>query len=329
MACCSGRDAHSCNAAEQLSLAMKPIAFLVNRAGNDGTTWQTLWLKQAVKQHLGIDGQMFQLERGAGTIPMEAEAASWGHSIAMANRYTDFGAYQAVYHIKSGEDDGWRPINSQYWVHAVFNPYQWHGDRYVAISEWLGERGDIPHVNHIVKKPQIRFDFRGANHIPDDATLIGRIGGPHGFDASPAMPGLIRALNARDDLYAILVGTGLEYQWKHPRLLLVDQIHDQLKKWEFISSCDVMLHARHRGETFGVSVGEFAVCGAQIVTYANPEEQAHFALLDPRGKIHGYSNEEDVFDILKKIDKRNVGGVTRYHLCTSEAAAIQFEEAFL
>src|SRR5260221_4725516 len=68
--------------------------------------------------------------------------------------YADFGiptnVLDVLYHVKSGEKDGYiAPSGTRYAVHAVFNGTQKHGDRYAAISEWLGKRDVIPYVNHI------------------------------------------------------------------------------------------------------------------------------------------------------------------------------------
>ena len=54
----------------------------------------------------------------------------------------DFGRVDAVHHVKSGENDGFIPRGTRYLVHAVFNASQPHGDRYVAVSPWLGRLQD-------------------------------------------------------------------------------------------------------------------------------------------------------------------------------------------
>src|SRR4051812_47786655 len=64
-----------------------------------------------------------------------------------------------LYHIKSGEDDGFRPQGARYAVHAVFHP-QRHGDRFAVISEWMGIRDELPFVPHIVEVANTNLDYR-------------------------------------------------------------------------------------------------------------------------------------------------------------------------
>ena len=87
-----------------------------------------------------------------------------------------------MYHIKSGEDDGFRPPNGvKYAVHAVFHP-QLHGDKFAVISQWMADRDHFSFVPHIVELPDTHVNFRGALGIPENATVFGRHGGFDSFD---------------------------------------------------------------------------------------------------------------------------------------------------
>ena len=45
----------------------------------------------------------------------------------------------------------------------------------------------------------------------------------------------------------------------HPRVLYVDTIYSEEDKDMFIRTCDAMIHARRRGESFGLSIAEFSI----------------------------------------------------------------------
>ena len=64
----------------------------------------------------------------------------------------------------------------------------------------------------------------------------------------------------------------------------------------FIRTCDAMLHARHDGETFGLSVGEFSIMNRPIITSNKHGEQFHVKVLDDKGIY--YSTEEELERII-------------------------------
>lgn len=45
---------------------------------------------------------------------------------------------------------------------------------------------------------------------------------------------------------------------EHPRAIFLPGVSDVNRKAEFIASCNVMLHARLQGESFGLAVGNSA-----------------------------------------------------------------------
>jgi hypothetical protein len=74
-------------------------------------------------------------------------------------------------------------------------------------------------------------------------------------------------------------------------------------KTKFINTCDAMLHARMQGESFGLSVLEFACKNKHIITYGDSRERSHLSYLDKNCSI--YREENDLFQILKAITKDN------------------------
>ena len=72
-------------------------------------------------------------------------------------------------------------------------------------------------------------------------------------------------------------------------------------KASFVRACDAMIHARGRGETFGLAISEFAIENKPIITYANSPEKCHIELLGDRGIY--YTNQEEVTYILNNLNE--------------------------
>jgi hypothetical protein len=60
-----------------------------------------------------------------------------------------------------------------------------------------------------------------------------------------------------------------------------------------------MLHARDRGETFGLSIAEFSCANKPIITWYDSPERQHIEILEDVGIY--YSNKEHIDYILQNI----------------------------
>jgi hypothetical protein len=205
-----------------------------------------------------------------------------GISVIEIGLDTDFGHLDAVHHVKSGENDGFLPRGTNYWVHAVFDASQKHGERYVAVSQWLGRKHNVPFVPHIVEVADDQQDLRKQLGIPPDAVVFGRFGGLDTFDVPWAWEAIENALTRFKNVYFLFANTDTKQQ--HDRIISLPTIYDgqvslEVQKRRFINTCNAMLHARIRGETFGIAVGEFALCGKPVLTYGKSPELAHIEML--------------------------------------------------
>lgn len=231
-----------------------------------------------------------------------------------------------LYHIKSGEDDGFRPPNGvKYAVHAVFHP-QLHGDKFAVISQWMADRDHFSFVPHIVELPDTHVNFRGALGIPENATVFGRHGGFDSFDIPWVWNSIDEILKYRDDVYFLFVNTQPGGDIPHERVLYFPATVDDRAKRAFINTCDAMLHARSRGETFGIAVGEFAILGKPIFTYGGSYEKAH--IFELRGTAHTYNDEDDLTAQLMAFN-RNGQNHPFYDHFTPKNVMHKFEEVFL
>lgn len=232
-----------------------------------------------------------------------------------------------LYHIKYGYDDGFRPPEGvRYVVHGVFDNSP-HGDRHAVVSSWLAGDGGV-FVPHIVGLPETKEDFRGRFGIPQEACVFGRYGGNDTFDISFAWSAIGTILARESVAWFIFMNTdGAPEDIKnHPRVIFLPPTADPLEKRKFINTTNAMLHARSRGETFGISVGEFAICGKPILTYSESHERAHIQELGHFAYL--YKNEQELVDQMKSLIYKPAitWGYGQY---TPELVMVKFEQVFL
>jgi len=204
-----------------------------------------------------------------------------------------------TYFIRYGFDEP-LPHNVRTAVHAVFQAKEPHGDRYAYVSEWLSKTmgGEIPFVPHIVDLPSPNEDYRQKLGISKDKIVLGRYGGYLTFDLPFAKQAIKQLLDKDNRFVLLLVNT--EPFIKHERVIYVDSIVDRQKKSNFINTCDAMLHARNRGESFGLSVCEFLFHNKPVFAWEGGIDQNHNYLLKSSGSLY---NEKDIIEKLQNIDQ--------------------------
>lgn len=232
-----------------------------------------------------------------------------------------------AYFIKYGFNDNELPTNVMTAVHAVFQAKEPHGDRYAYISKWLSEKmgGDIPFVPHIVDLPKPTGDYRERLNISKDKIVVGRYGGYYTFDLSFARK-VVKELVEKDDRFVFLFVNTQPFM-KHDRVRFIDSIVDRQKKSNFINTCDAMLHARVRGESFGLSVCEFLHHNKPVFAWEGGIDQNHAYLLNQYGSLYNETNLMEKlqnFDSFKYKDWKSV--VTQFN---PETVIHKFNEVFL
>lgn len=231
-----------------------------------------------------------------------------------------------LYHIKYGDDDGVR-AGVKYAVHAVFTNAP-HADRYATVSEWLSRGTTIPYVPHMITFPRVTRNFRKLHGIPETAVVFGRYGSFENFDIPFVWDVMDKILGMYNNTWFIFANT--EEKLRHPRIIYMSELDSQERKAAFIDTCDYMLHARGRGETFGISVGEFAIRGKPIITYGKSGETAHIDILKKSYDPYIYMDQFDLYLILDKLSKSRVRLVKfAYTDFTPEKVMEKFKEVFL
>jgi glycosyltransferase involved in cell wall biosynthesis len=244
--------------------------------------------------------------------------------------HTDFNI-DVLYHIKSGEEDGTFNIPGvRYVVHAVFHPTQPHGDRYATISRWMADQYHVQYVPHIVHLSPPVHDMRLQYGIPRDAFVYGRHGGSDTFDVFWAWKSINRALEQDKNIYFMFMNTDnpIRKLYDPKRVIFLPPTANKHYKSSFIWSCDAMLHARLRGETFGIAVGEFALAGKPVLTYGASGERAHIEQLGPLGFT--YFSPEELTELLLKLPKMSKPVERSYYDENSPKKVMtRFKEVFL
>ena len=274
-----------------------------------------------------------------------------------------------VYWIKSGENDGKYVKNCKNVIHAVFNQVSPHGDKYAYVSEWLANAASKNYKNrikniyrnsknifndnfskysikntlectfsnlltpfefvpHIIDLPQSDISFRKKNGISDKAFIIGRIGGYTEFNIDFVKITVKKILE--DDKNNIFFFVNTEPFIEHERVIFINNYIDENEKSSFISSCDMMLHARMMGETFGFSIAEALSLNVPVAACTIGNDKNHHFLLESTGLL--YNNEEELFNIYLNVKNRYFHGfnlkdkVINY---TPEKVAKKFKKVFL
>lgn len=215
------------------------------------------------------------------------------------------------YAIKYGFNDGIYSKQCRNLVHSVFcaDTAETHGDRYKVVSEWLSMKSGIGYVPHMLNLPDVEDDLRKELNISPDDLVIGRYGGYDTFNIDFVKEEIRSILEKRSDIVFLFMNT--EEFIEHERVHFMWSSTDVVWKKKFINTCDAMLHARDYGETFGLSVLEFAASNKRIISYDNENLQSNHSL---GGRNHflylgencdKYTNREDLRYLLENIERTN------------------------
>lgn len=211
----------------------------------------------------------------------------------------------AIYIIKAGWRDERMATACKTLIQAVgcAPPTEAHGDVYAYGSYWLAKHcsnNELPAVPHMVDLPNLDEDLREYLKIPKSATVFGRNGGLDTWNLPFANKAVYDVLNKRKDVYFLFQNTPINFT--HERILHLPTTADMRLKTKFINTCDAMIHARHEGESFGLSCAEFSVRNKPIVTWAGSPERNHIETLGEKGIY--YSNGDEMVFQLSNFEKR-------------------------
>jgi len=235
----------------------------------------------------------------------------------------------AVYIQKCGKhDDGRYVHNIPNLIHVAGRECDPHGLVYAYTSEWGAKAfGDdrFPWVPFPISLPDFQFDLRERYKIPIDAFVAGRYGGFKSWDVPWVSETVDRLLHEETGFYFLAANT--PRFTSHPRTIFLEPFADLDFKRKFINSCNCMLHARSYGESFGLAIAEFSLCGRPIVTQSGVPEQAHIHMLGSKGIY--YKDRTDLYSILKAQDLYPSQDYNAYSDFSPENVMRRFKNVFL
>ncbi len=232
-----------------------------------------------------------------------------------------------TYFIRAGQKEP-LPTNSKTAVHSVFQFNEPHGDKYAYVSDWLSRKmsnGTIPFVPHMVDLPDPTRDYREAFGIRKDQIVIGRYGGYFTFDI-PFVKDLIKRIAATSDRYVFLF-LGTQPFIEHPNVYFINETQDVQKKANFINTCDAMIHARERGESFGLSIAEFLSLNKPVLAWNNGHDLNHLAMLKDSGLL--YNDISDLNRIITSLPDFKEDWTKRVEQYKPIPVMNKFKEVFL
>jgi hypothetical protein len=231
------------------------------------------------------------------------------------------------YFIGSGQRES-IPQNVKTAVHAVFQFYEPFGSVYAYISEWLSStitNFKVPYVPHIVNLPEPTMNYKDSLGIGKDKIVIGRIGGYYTFDIPWVKQTISKFLENNKNYIFLFVGT--EPFLNHDNVKYIKEIHDPQIKSNFINTCDAMLHARQRGESFGLAIAEFLYLNKPVFAWNNGHDKNHLLMLKDSETL--YNNENDLIYLLQNTSSFQKNWSTRVLEFSPNIIMNKFKEVFL
>ena len=209
------------------------------------------------------------------------------------------------YIMKNGIEDSRLSSRAKNLVHAVFNPFEPHGDVYAAISDWLAKRsnGMAVSVPYMVNLPDHSENLRQELGIDSDKLVFGWYGG-NSFNIPYAREAVVQVARHRKD--AIFLFMNQDVFASEDNIIFLPANANLNYKVSFINTCDIMLHGRLEGESFGLAVAEFSSKNKPVITNINCLDQEHIEILGEKGFY--YDNEVDLTRILLDLTRKDIQG---------------------
>lgn len=234
-----------------------------------------------------------------------------------------------LYLIKFGNYDGKLSKNCKNVVHCVFDGHHYHGDVYAGISTTVTDK--YPIVPHMIDLPEHNLNLRTTLNIPENAIVFGRYGGYETFNIDYVHE-VIRDIAIKDKNKYFLFSNTRPFtdlnDNNYSNIIYLNKIYNKEDKVSIINTCDAMIWARSDGETFGLSIGEFAVKGKCIIA-TKCGYLEHVNKLE--NKALWYNNKEELEFILNNINKYIISSkkTDSYNKYTPENVMDIFKRVFI
>ena len=201
-------------------------------------------------------------------------------------------------------------------IHTIFMTKDFHGEKYLYVSEWLAKTmtgNSKQFVPLIVDDANLDFkeNLRNQFSIPNDYTVVSSYGGKRVFDIEFVKETIKEIVEIRNDI--VFMFLNIKPFYKHPRIHFLPRSINKELKMKFVNTSDFMIHARTRGETFGLAIAEFSIRNKPIIAFSNPPEKAHLDILGEKCLI--YNNKQDLSNLLLNINRNSISKSNSYYDC--------------
>ena len=232
-------------------------------------------------------------------------------------------------------------------VHCVFSMDQPYGHVYAGVSKGLAEKyNKTLFVPHIVPFPSF-VDFETLK-FPTNSTIVGRHGDYSLWNLEWSKTVICKVLNKRNDLFFIFLDTPKFIN--HERVIFMNHLSDISEKRKYLRTIDALLIPEQLGHTFGLSIAESSMNGANIIVYGNDKPSVNINELAGRdgtvwNRAHldilgesciKFTNERELEQILmntkhlssiERLDNVKKSGYLKY--CDPVSVMKEFEKIFL
>lgn len=218
--------------------------------------------------------------------------------------YTKKKNIYCTYFIKGGDNDKKLIPNTKNAIHAVFQEKDFHGDSYAYVSKWLCEKMGEPerYVPHIVNLPEAQKSYRNKLNISEEQIVLGRYGGLNEFDLPFVYSVVTEIAEKRKDIVFVFMNTR-PFCSTRSNVIFIEGTYNLQNKSDYINTCDYMLHARHRGESFGLAISEFLFHDKPVISWKNGLDKNHIDMLGDKGLW--YNNGNDLYNLLLNLKKND------------------------
>ena len=238
-----------------------------------------------------------------------------------------------VYDQKWGFNDGNLISTAKVLVQCAFKAYEPHGDVYAYVSKWLADdtkqtynlKEDLLYVPYMVNLPKVDANFKEFFNTKD-RLVIGWYGG-NNFHMPVSQQAVTNAAKNRKDILFLFMNQ--EAFCNEENVIFIDGTTDMEQKVAFINTCDAMIYARERGETFGLSIAEFSTMNKPVICHSWAPERFHIETLGNKAIL--YHDYDSLYDILMNIQRSDIEGRewNCYQEYTPEKTMEQFNKVYL
>ena len=236
-----------------------------------------------------------------------------------------------IYVQKSGEKNNWVSKKIKTLIHSVYPQRfnQIHGHKFVYISEWLSKNfsnNKISFVPLITEVTKIKTNLKKKLKISKDKLIFGCYGGESSFDLKFAQSAIIDIVKKRKDIVFIFLNIKKFHNHKQIKFFK-GTLNENFKK-KFINTCDAMIYGRSLGESFGLSIGEFAIENKRIISYRLNRHRAHRFNISTNQLIE-YSSYNSLRKIIFNFNKKSFKTSNKYKDYSKKKVIINFQNTFL